>query len=255
MRIVKQTGFIFAAMFLMLFAACGGNGGNGSYFKNTNNTQGVNISITQPAGVRVGASTTLSVTRRNTPDFTLSVDPPVGSGCVKSGNNAVTCTPTTAGTYTITVTATADTTKKANTTLTVTVNVSGTEVKIPVTIALSKSIAGVQFEFKPGNGLEYVSFEKSDAVKSATVISTVKDGNTYVGLMSANNNYTPTNGALSVGYLVFSWSGASGQSVTMTEVKLGWFASGDVLGNETITDVYTVQVPLPGGSQGFRIGF
>ena len=111
---MKMSGIITAAMFLMFFSACGGNSG-----KNNDNNQSVSISITQSLNVRVGESKTLQVTRHNTDDFTLSVSPTYGSGCEKSGNNAVVCTPIAAGTYTVTVTATVDTLKNSNATVTV----------------------------------------------------------------------------------------------------------------------------------------
>jgi protein-disulfide isomerase len=112
----KNAGFIAAIMSLMLFSACGGNGNN-------NNSPlpppVVSIYISPPtAKVTVGDSKPFTVTAQNT-DFTLSVNPVSGSGCVKSGNNAVTCTPTAAGTYTITVTAAADPSKKATAQITV----------------------------------------------------------------------------------------------------------------------------------------
>jgi len=78
----------------------------------------VSISIAPATlNVRVGESKTFTVTRQNTDDFTLSVAPTSGSGCVKS-TNTVTCTPMAAGTYNVTVTATTDTTKTATATLT-----------------------------------------------------------------------------------------------------------------------------------------
>jgi hypothetical protein len=250
MRILKQTGFILSAMILVFFAACGGDGGTG---RDTPGDTSVNISITQTASTHVGVPTTLTVTMRNTSDFTLSVNPLVGLDCARSGNYAVVCTPTAAGVYTVTVTAAADTSKKSSATLTVTANITGTEVKIPVVIAVSKSIAGANFEFKPTSGLTFAALEKSAAVNSAVVTPTeIKNGNTYVGFFSGNNNFTPTGGALNIGNLVFSSSGASGQSVNMTEVEIIWF-TGDNVDTEVIKGSYTVQIPDTGG-QGFRIG-
>ena len=66
----------------------------------------------------VGETKTLNITTQNT-DFTVSVSPASGSGCVKSGNNTVSCTPTKAGIYNVTVTAGADETQKAASVLTV----------------------------------------------------------------------------------------------------------------------------------------
>ena len=120
MNPLKKTIFITATIFLMFFIACGGGGNNNDNTNNNNNTPTVSISITQTLNMLVGETKTLSVTRQNTDDFTLSVSPASGSSCVKSGINAVTCTPTAAGTYTVTVTATADTSKSASATVTVT---------------------------------------------------------------------------------------------------------------------------------------
>jgi len=53
--------------------------------------------------MRVGETRTLPVNKKNTDDFVLSVNPSSDSDCVKKGDNAVTCSPTTAGTYAITV--------------------------------------------------------------------------------------------------------------------------------------------------------
>ena len=80
----------------------------------------VSISIDPPtASVTVGESRTFTVERQNTDDFTMSVNPTTGSGCVKNGNDAVVCTPTAAGTYTITVTATANISKNDSAAFTV----------------------------------------------------------------------------------------------------------------------------------------
>ena len=234
---------------LMFFVGCGGGGGSQS--------QTVSISITRSASALVGQSVTLNVTRQNTPDFTL-VNPPSGSGCVKSSVNAVICTPTAAGTYTVTVTATADTTKNASATLTVTTpNV--TEIEIPVTISLSYPIAGARFEFTYTNGLEFESYEQSAAVQSAIPVTTEMDGNTYVGFFSRYNDFTPQNGALNIGNLVFSWSGASGQHVTMTEARLFVVrdtGTGPARTDEIInTDTRTVSLSSSGNQGGFRISF
>ena len=99
-------------MFLMFFAACGGE-------SNNDNPGSVTISIAPATeNVAVGASKTFTVKAQNT-DFAVSVSPVSGLGCVKSGNNAVICTPVAAGTYNVTVTATADTSKIASATFVV----------------------------------------------------------------------------------------------------------------------------------------
>ena len=86
----------------------------------------VSISISPTsASTTVGTPITFTVAMVNTPDFTVSVPGTSTSNnglarCVKSGVDAVVCTPTDARTYTVIVTATADTTKSASATMTVT---------------------------------------------------------------------------------------------------------------------------------------
>ena len=66
--------------------------------------------------VMAGEPKTFTVTMAKTDDFTLSVSPASGSGCVKDNGN-VTCTPAVAGKYEITVTATSNTSKLSKATL------------------------------------------------------------------------------------------------------------------------------------------
>ena len=83
------------------------------------------------------------------------------------------------------------------------------EVRVPVTIALSRPIAGAQFRFHYTDGLEFLSFERSDAVQSAMMTPTVaKDGNIHIGFFGRENNFFPQNGELNAGYLVFNYSSA-----------------------------------------------
>ena len=124
MSFLKKTAFITTIILLIFLIACGGSGNNNNP-PPENNTPYVSISIAQSLSMFVGETKAFTVTRHNTDDFTLSVSPATGSGCIKSGNNAVTCTPTVVGTYSITVTATADTTRSTTTILTV--NPSGNE--------------------------------------------------------------------------------------------------------------------------------
>jgi len=115
MRQLKRVGLITAAIFLIFFTACGG----GNNKNDDNNAKVVDISITQALTARVGETKPLTVTRQNTDDFTVSVTPTSGSGCVKSDSNTVSCTPTAAGDYTVTVTASADPSKTSKATVTV----------------------------------------------------------------------------------------------------------------------------------------
>jgi hypothetical protein len=82
------------------------------------------ISISPPSAiVLLGGSRTFEVTARNT-DYTLSVSPESGAGCVKNDYTVI-CTPTEAGTYNVTVTADTYTTKTATATLLATQDGSG----------------------------------------------------------------------------------------------------------------------------------
>jgi len=128
MKYLKIMGLFAAAMSLLLFAACGGgSGNNNNNKKNDPPPVSVSISIMPPTTLTmlVGESKTLNVTvTPQDTNFTVSVVPASGSGCEKSGNNAVTCTPTAADKYTVTVTA--DATKTA----TAQINVMEEEVEI-----------------------------------------------------------------------------------------------------------------------------
>ena len=108
-----SIGFIFATAALLLFNACGGNGSTRKE-PNTPTPPPVTSPSIFPAtaNIKVGDSRIFTVTTQNN-DFSLSVSPLFGSGCIKSGNNTVTCTPTTAGMYEITVTETTAPSKKA----------------------------------------------------------------------------------------------------------------------------------------------
>jgi len=117
-----KNGWVPFAIIMLLFAltaaGCGGDGGSSPKTTPPGQTPVIGISIS-PTTMNIGETRTLNVTRTNTNDFTLSVSPSTGHGCLKSGSNAVVCTPTVAGTYTVTVTATADVTKSASAMLTV----------------------------------------------------------------------------------------------------------------------------------------
>lgn len=122
MRCLKIVTFGIITTFLMFFIACGYENESSSrsnLWRNPGNNQNVNIAITQSLSMLVGDTKTLNVTTQNT-DFSVSVSPASGSGCYKSGNNVITCTPTVEGTYTVTATATADEITKAPSVLTVT---------------------------------------------------------------------------------------------------------------------------------------
>ena len=129
------------------------------------------------------------------------------------------------------------------------------EVRVPVAISLSHPIAGAQFKFTHTDGLEFVSFERSELVQSAIMTPTVaKDGNIHIGFFSRENSFVPSGSELNAGQLIFNYSGATGQTVAMTEVKLVEVIDKDNTKSELITDVYEIQIPLADG-EGLRIGF
>jgi hypothetical protein len=129
------------------------------------------------------------------------------------------------------------------------------EIKVPVTIALTHPIAGAQFQFRHTDGLEFVSFERSEAVKAAMMTPTVaRDGNIHIGFFGRDNAYIPQGGELNVGNLVFSYSGVPGQTLAMTEVKLVEVIDKDTTNSELLTDIYEIEIPLSNGD-GLRLGF
>ena len=129
------------------------------------------------------------------------------------------------------------------------------EIKVPVTISLTHPIAGAQFQFRHTDGLEFVSFERSEAVKAAMMTPTVaKDGNIHIGFFGRDNAYIPQGGELNVGNLVFSYSGVPGQTLAMTEVKLVEVIDKDTTNSELLTDIYEIEIPLSSGD-GLRLGF
>ena len=129
------------------------------------------------------------------------------------------------------------------------------EVRVPVAISLSHPIAGAQFEFTHTDGLEFVSFERSEVVQSAMMTPTVaRDGNIHIGFFSRENSFVPSGGELNAGQLIFNYSGATVQTIAMTEVKLVEVIDKDTTKSELITDIYEIQIPLSDGD-GMRIGF
>ncbi|MCL2135361.1 MAG: hypothetical protein FWH37_07420 [Candidatus Bathyarchaeota archaeon] len=97
------------------------------------------------------------------------------------------------------------------------------QVQVPVVIDVSHAIAGVEFAFEYSSGLEFVSYEQSAAVSSATTTSVVvKNGQTHLGFYSADNRYVPVNGKLDCGFFVFNRLGNTdgAQVVKLVEIKL-----------------------------------
>ena len=177
MNLLKKSRFIATTVFLMFFTACSDN-------KPPVLPKTVSISITQTLSLRVGETATLNVTRQNTDDFKLSVNPASGSGCVKSGNSAVTCKPTMADIYTITVSATADETKKASATVTVTDNQQATY--------------SVSFNTNGGTSVPASSVRQGEAISTSP--TTTCTGYTFDGWYASSSfsgspvifPYTPT---------------------------------------------------------------
>lgn len=133
------------------------SGATGSATATLNVTPAVTISITpKTESVPVGETVTFTVTVENAQNKDFYLTPPAGSGCVKSGDNAVICTPTTEGTYDITVTAMADTAKTDTSVLTATPSDM-------VTIGINPSELSVKLG---GTGTFTVTTQRTDFVLS-----------------------------------------------------------------------------------------
>ncbi|MDR3304979.1 MAG: hypothetical protein LBS85_02960 [Clostridiales Family XIII bacterium] len=93
-----------------------------------------------------------------------------------------------------------------------------TEVSIPISIAASGAIAGGEIEFSQTSGLKYVRFVPAAGVENK--IETNVAGKSYVGFFAESNNYSPKDGKVAVGNLVFGYSGSAPESITFSEVRV-----------------------------------
>jgi uncharacterized integral membrane protein len=119
------------------------------------------------------------------------------------------------------------------------------QVKVPLIIQLPHAIAGAEFKFSYTEGLEFVSFEKSEAIQSALTTPVVeRDGSSYLGFFTGDNSCVPENGELHAGYLIFNYSGAPSQSVTLAEAKLVELVDKDTTTSEVLAVNKKIGVPL-----------
>jgi hypothetical protein len=93
------------------------------------------------------------------------------------------------------------------------------EVRIPLVFTTNgDAVAGAEIEFSYTGGLEYVGYQPTSDAENQ--VGTQIGDKTYAGFFSATNRYTPTNGSLAFGSLVFHYTGSQPESVTVSEVKL-----------------------------------
>jgi hypothetical protein len=131
---------------------------------------------------------------------------------------------------------------------------AGEEVRVPISLEVPYAVAGAEFEISYTSGLTFLSFEKSEAIASAATTPVVeKNGSTYLGFYTANNDYVPVDGWLDVGYLIFLDSGEPGQSVTVTEAKYVQVIDKDTTDSEILTINEEIAVPLA-SADGLKIG-
>jgi hypothetical protein len=103
----------------------------------------------------------------------------------------------------------------------VTADTEAQQVQIPIVVDLSYAIAGAELAFTYSDGLEFISYQKSEALSSAlTTPVVVKNGITYLGFYNTTNAYAPTNGKLNLGVLIFSCNTEDTETVTLSQIKL-----------------------------------
>lgn len=109
------------------------------------------------------------------------------------------------------------------------------QIKIPITVKIPKSVAGVEFDFTYTDGLKFVKWEKSDAVKTAGQTGpAVNNGVTKAGIFTASNDYAPdANGELDLGYLVFEGD-TKDQSVTIAKTMYVIVVDKDTMDSRTV---------------------
>lgn len=95
--------------------------------------------------------------------------------------------------------------------------VGTTRVSVPVTLSADAPFAGVEIEFQATDGLAYEGFSAGNVENKVDV---EVGGKRYFGFFSTTNRYTPNQGVVAVGNLVFTYSGNAPQSVTLKEVRL-----------------------------------
>ena len=128
------------------------------------------------------------------------------------------------------------------------------QVRIPLVFELDTSIAGAQFSFTFTDGLTYVSYELSEAVMHGNLAEVERDGVTTVAVFGYGNQFSPTNGRLDVGYIVFTCDSDEEQSVTFSEIKLAELIEGGQRSNAEIIESITFTInSTAGGSTEVKI--
>ena len=97
------------------------------------------------------------------------------------------------------------------------------QVRIPLTVDLSNVIAGAQIAFSHTDGLSFVEYEQSEAVKAGLLTPVVEKNDAInLGFFSGENIFAPHNGKLDMGYLIFDYVGQTDESVTVAGIELVW---------------------------------
>ena len=94
-------------------------------------------------------------------------------------------------------------------------------VNVPLVLDLTDSIAGAQFSFSFTDGLSFLEYKPSEAVKSGSLTPVARRNDTVIlGFYSGANNFAPRGGLLDMGHLVFENADGGKQTVTISQIKL-----------------------------------
>jgi hypothetical protein len=98
------------------------------------------------------------------------------------------------------------------------VPVNVTEISIPIALSANSAIAGGEIGFSQTSGLKYVRFVPASGIDNT--VGTTVSGTSYIGFFSADNKYRPANGRITLGNLVFGYSGVAPEAITFSEIKI-----------------------------------
>jgi hypothetical protein len=85
-------------------------------------------------------------------------------------------------------------------------------------LSASADIAGGEIEFSQTSGLKYLKYVPASGIDNK--LETSVQGKYYVGFFAIDNKYKPVCGSVSVGNLVFGYSGSAPEKITVREIKL-----------------------------------
>ena len=98
-----------------------------------------------------------------------------------------------------------------------------TEVRVPLVLFTSGGgFAGVQYTIEVTAGVEYKSYDYTGTLfESANMVQTERYGKNYNGFISGSNSFVPeSNGKVSLGTLIFTYSGNTAATIKVSEFKL-----------------------------------